>query len=124
MVTLGLAGVAFLVFLAGTAREPRAFGNAVLLGLALALAALGVAERLADTPGRAAHLLLLAFVLAVALVPFAIGCYLLAKGRQPARLRTAAAASRNGLAKSRPAQQESDPRNRQASPEPDSSTIS
>jgi uncharacterized SAM-binding protein YcdF (DUF218 family) len=80
VVTLGLAGVAFLVFLAGVAREPRAFGNAVLLGLALALGALGLAERLADTPGRAAHLLLLAMVLAVALVPFVIGCYLLANG--------------------------------------------
>jgi uncharacterized SAM-binding protein YcdF (DUF218 family) len=80
VVTLGLAGVAFLVFLAGVAREPRAFGNAVLLGLALALGALGLAERLADTPGRAAHLLLLALVLAVALVPFVIGCYLLANG--------------------------------------------
>ena len=80
MVTLGLAGVVFLVFLAGVAREPRAFGNAVLLGLALALGALGLAERLADTPGRVAHLLLLALVLAVALVPFVIGCYLLANG--------------------------------------------
>jgi uncharacterized SAM-binding protein YcdF (DUF218 family) len=80
VVTLGLAGAAFLVFLAGVAREPRAFGNAVLLGLALALGALGLAERLADTPGRAAHLLLLALVLAVALVPFVIGCYLLVNG--------------------------------------------
>jgi uncharacterized SAM-binding protein YcdF (DUF218 family) len=80
VVTLGLAGAAFLVFLAGVAREPRAFGNAVLLGLALALGALGLAERLAGTPGRAAHLLLLALVLAVALVPFVIGCYLLVNG--------------------------------------------
>lgn len=80
MVILGLACVVFLVFLAGAAREPRAFGNAVLLGLALALGALGLAERLADTPGRAAHLLLLALVLAVALVPFVIGCYLLVNG--------------------------------------------
>jgi uncharacterized SAM-binding protein YcdF (DUF218 family) len=80
VVTRGLAGVAVLVFRAGAAREPRAFGNAVLLGLALALGALGLAERLADTPGRAAHLLLLALVLAVALVPFVIGCYLLANG--------------------------------------------
>jgi uncharacterized SAM-binding protein YcdF (DUF218 family) len=78
VVTLGLAGVAFLVFLAGVAREPRAFGNAVLLGLTLALGALGLAERLAGTPGT--HLLLLALVLAVALVPFAIGCYLLVNG--------------------------------------------
>ena len=67
MVTLGLAGLVLLVFLAGVVREPRAFGNAVLLGLALALGALGLAERLADTPGRAGHLLLLALLLAVAL---------------------------------------------------------
>jgi uncharacterized SAM-binding protein YcdF (DUF218 family) len=80
VVTLGLACVAFLLFLAGVAREPRAFGNAVLLGLSLALGALGLAERLADTPGRAAHLLLLALVLAVALVPFVTGCYLLLNG--------------------------------------------
>jgi uncharacterized SAM-binding protein YcdF (DUF218 family) len=80
VVTLGLAGVASLLFLAGVAREPRAFGNAVLLGLALALGTLGLAERLADTPGRAAHLLLLALVLTVALVPFVIGCYLLVNG--------------------------------------------
>jgi uncharacterized SAM-binding protein YcdF (DUF218 family) len=80
VVTLVLAGVVSLVFLAGVAREPRAFGNAVLLGLALALGALGLAERLADTPGRDAHLLLLALVLAVALVPFALGCYLLVNG--------------------------------------------
>ena len=80
MVTLELAGLVFLVFLAGVVREPRAFGNAVLLGLALALGALGLAERLADTPGRAAHLLLFALVIAVALVPFVIGCYLLLNG--------------------------------------------
>ena len=80
MVTLGLAGVVFLVFLAGVARDPRTFGNAVLLGLALALGALGLAERLADTPGRVAHLLLFALVLVVALVPFVIGCYLLVNG--------------------------------------------
>jgi uncharacterized SAM-binding protein YcdF (DUF218 family) len=80
VLTLGLAGVVFVVFLAGVARDPRAFGNAVLLGLALALGSLGLAERLADSPGRGAHLLLLALLLAVALVPFAIGCYLLVNG--------------------------------------------
>jgi hypothetical protein len=50
---LGLALVVFVVSLAGVAREPRSFGNAVLLGLALALGALGVAEHLAGAPGRA-----------------------------------------------------------------------
>jgi uncharacterized SAM-binding protein YcdF (DUF218 family) len=61
-------------------REPRSFANAVLLGLALGLGALGLAERLADTPGRAAHLLLLALLLAVALGPFLIACFLVANG--------------------------------------------
>jgi uncharacterized SAM-binding protein YcdF (DUF218 family) len=80
VVTLGLAGLVFVMFLAGVVSEPRAFGNAVLLGLALALGALGLAERLAETPGRAGHLLLLALLLGVALVPFVIGCYLLLNG--------------------------------------------
>jgi uncharacterized SAM-binding protein YcdF (DUF218 family) len=77
---LECAVAVFAVFLAGMVRDPRAFGNAILLGLALALGALGLAERLADTPGRAGHLLLLALVACVALTPFLIGCYLLANG--------------------------------------------
>ena len=78
MFTLGLAVVVFAVFLAGVAREPRSFGNAVLLGLALALAALGVAERLVAAPPPAGRLLLVLLLLAVALGPFLIGCFLLA----------------------------------------------
>jgi uncharacterized SAM-binding protein YcdF (DUF218 family) len=77
---LGLAVLAFAAFIAGVAREPRSFGNAVLLGLALALGAFGLAEHLAAEPGRTARLLLLALVLAVAAVPFLIGCFLLANG--------------------------------------------
>jgi uncharacterized SAM-binding protein YcdF (DUF218 family) len=77
---LGLAAVVFAVFLAGVIREPRSFGNAVLLGLALALAALGVVEHLAGAPGRAERLLLLALLLAVALGPFVVGCFLVANG--------------------------------------------
>ncbi|HEX3715808.1 MAG TPA: YdcF family protein [Trebonia sp.] len=78
--TLGLAAVVFVVFLAGVAREPRSFGNAVLLGLALAFGALGLAQHLAREPGRPAHLLLLALLLAVTAGPFLIGCFLLANG--------------------------------------------
>lgn len=85
-----LSALAFLVFVVGVAREPRSFGNAVLLGLALALGALGVAERLADAPERSAHLLLWALLLAVALGPLLVGCFLVANGvtmirREPLR---------------------------------------
>jgi uncharacterized SAM-binding protein YcdF (DUF218 family) len=77
---LELAVVAFVMFLVGVIREPRSFGNAVLLGLALALGALGLAERLAGAPERPEHLLLRALLLIVALGPFLIGCFLMANG--------------------------------------------
>ena len=80
MFALELAVVVFVVFLVGVIREPRSFGNAVLLGLALALGALGLAERLAGAPERPEHLLLGALLLIVALGPFLIGCFLLANG--------------------------------------------
>jgi uncharacterized SAM-binding protein YcdF (DUF218 family) len=85
VLTLGLAIVVFAVFVAAVAREPRSFGNAVLLGLAMALGALALAERLADSPGRAGHLLLLALLLAVAAGPFVLGCYLTLNGVTMAR---------------------------------------
>lgn len=90
MIALELAALVFVVFLAGLVRESRSFGNAVLLGLALALGALGLAERLADVPGRPAHLLLWAVLLAVALGPFLVACFLVANGvtmirREPLR---------------------------------------
>jgi uncharacterized SAM-binding protein YcdF (DUF218 family) len=78
--TLGLAVVVFAVFLVGVIREPRSFGNAVLLGLALALGALGLVEHLAGAPGRPEHLLLVLVLLAVALGPFLLACFLLANG--------------------------------------------
>jgi uncharacterized SAM-binding protein YcdF (DUF218 family) len=80
VVALGLAVVVFIVFLAGVFREARSFGNAVLLGLTLALGALGFAQHLVDTPGRPAHLLFLLLLLVVALGPFAVGCFLVANG--------------------------------------------
>jgi uncharacterized SAM-binding protein YcdF (DUF218 family) len=90
VIALELAALVFVVFLAGVVREPRSFGNAVLLGLALALGALGLAERLADVPGRPAHLLVWAVLLAVALGPFLVACFLVANGvtmirREPLR---------------------------------------
>jgi uncharacterized SAM-binding protein YcdF (DUF218 family) len=86
--TLGLAVVVFAVFLVGVIREPRSFGNAVLLGLALALGALGLVEHLAGAPGRPEHLLLVVLLLAVALGPFLLGCFLLANGATMIRRET------------------------------------
>jgi uncharacterized SAM-binding protein YcdF (DUF218 family) len=80
VVALGLAGLVFLVFVARVIAEPRSFGNAVLLGLALGLGALGAVERVVRTPGRPEHLVLVAVLLAVALGPFLGGCFLLANG--------------------------------------------
>jgi uncharacterized SAM-binding protein YcdF (DUF218 family) len=74
--TLGLAAVAFLAFLVSMIADSRSFRNAVFLGLALALGTLGLADRLADAPGRLEHLLLLGLVLLIALGPFVVACYL------------------------------------------------
>ena len=80
MFALELAVAVFAAFLVGVVREPRSFGNAVLLGLALALGALGLAERLALAPERPEHLLLRALLLVVALGPVLIGYFLIANG--------------------------------------------
>jgi uncharacterized SAM-binding protein YcdF (DUF218 family) len=80
VVALGLACVVFAVFVARVAVEPRSFGNAVLLGLALALGALGLVEHLVGAPGRLAHLLRILVLLGVAVGPVLVGCVLLANG--------------------------------------------
>jgi uncharacterized SAM-binding protein YcdF (DUF218 family) len=80
VIVAALAVVVFAMFLASVAREPRSFANAVLLGLALALGAFALAEHLADLPGQAARALLLVLLLGVAVVPFALGCYLFVNG--------------------------------------------
>ena len=85
MFTLGLAALAFAAFLASVIADSRSFRNAVFLGLALALGTLGLADRLADMPGRLDHLLLLGLVLLVALGPFIVACYLIANGVTMAR---------------------------------------
>ena len=85
MFALELAAAAFVVFAAGVARDARSFGNAVFLGLALALGSLGIVQRLAGAPGRPAHLLLLAVVLVVAAGPFAAASYLVVNGITVAR---------------------------------------
>jgi uncharacterized SAM-binding protein YcdF (DUF218 family) len=85
VVTLGLAVLAFVAFLVSVIADSRSFRNAVFLGLALALGTLGLADRLADMPGRSGHLLLLGLVLLVALGPFLAACYLVANGVTMAR---------------------------------------
>jgi uncharacterized SAM-binding protein YcdF (DUF218 family) len=85
VVTLGLAVLAFVAFLVSVIADSRSFRNAVLLGLALALGTLGLADRLADMPGRSGRLLLLGLVLLVALGPFLAACYLVANGVTMAR---------------------------------------
>jgi uncharacterized SAM-binding protein YcdF (DUF218 family) len=75
-----LALVVFVLFVAAVARDPRSFANAVLLGLAMALGALALAEHLADSAGRPDRALLLLLLFGVAVAPFAIGCYLVVNG--------------------------------------------
>jgi uncharacterized SAM-binding protein YcdF (DUF218 family) len=77
---LELALASFVVSVAGVLRDPRRFSNAVFLGLALALGALGCVERLARAPERSAHLLVLALVLLVAAGPFVAAIYLIVNG--------------------------------------------
>ena len=85
MFTLGLAVAAFVAFLASAVADSRSFRNAVFLGLALALGTLGLADRLAEMPGRQGHLLLLGLVLLVALGPFITALYLIGNGVTMAR---------------------------------------
>jgi uncharacterized SAM-binding protein YcdF (DUF218 family) len=77
---LELAAVVLVLFVVGVIRDSRSFGNAVFLGLGLALGALGFAERLADTPGRAARLLILALLLLMILGPLLTAGYLVLNG--------------------------------------------
>ena len=83
--TLVLAALAFVAFLASVVADSRSFRNAVFLGLALALGTLGLADRLAEMPGRQGHLLLLGLVSLVALVPFLVALYLIGNGVTMAR---------------------------------------
>jgi uncharacterized SAM-binding protein YcdF (DUF218 family) len=83
--TLGLAVLALAAFLVGVIADSRSFRNAVFLGLALALGTLGLADRLADTPGRQGHLLLLGLVVVVTLGPLLVACYLVENGVTMAR---------------------------------------
>jgi uncharacterized SAM-binding protein YcdF (DUF218 family) len=77
---LEVAAVALVLFVVGVIRDSRSFSNAVFLGLGLALGALGFAERLADTPGRPARLLILALLLLMVLGPLLTAGYLVVNG--------------------------------------------
>jgi uncharacterized SAM-binding protein YcdF (DUF218 family) len=74
------AVVILVLFGAGVLRDRRSFANAVLLGLALALLALGVAERLARAHDQAGRLVLLAVFALVAVVPFLVAAFLVVNG--------------------------------------------
>jgi uncharacterized SAM-binding protein YcdF (DUF218 family) len=74
------AAVVFILFTAGVLRDRRSFANAILLGLGLALGALGVAEWLGRTQGMPGRLVLLAVFMLMALGPFVVAGYLLWNG--------------------------------------------
>ena len=80
MFALKAAIVVLVLFAAGVLRDRRSFGNAVLLGLALALLALGTAERLARAHDAVSRLVLLAVFALVALAPLLVAVYLVANG--------------------------------------------
>jgi uncharacterized SAM-binding protein YcdF (DUF218 family) len=77
----GKAAVAVLIVLvAGVLRDRRGFANAVLLGLELALIALGAVQWLARTDDARGRLVLLAVLVLMAAGPFLVAVYLLWNG--------------------------------------------
>jgi len=88
MLVVYLAVLVFGVFVVGVWRDPRRFSNAVLLGLCLALGALGAvgaAHQLPGASGDLARLLVVALGLLVALGPFLLASYLVLNGITMAR---------------------------------------
>lgn len=75
-----LAAATGVLFVAGVLRDPRSFSNAVLLGLALALGALGAAHHLADASGTMSRLLEFALAALVAFGPVLVAGYLVLNG--------------------------------------------
>lgn len=83
---LALAFAVGILFVLGVLRDPRNFSNAILLGLCLALGALGVIRELVGrSPGEERRLLLLVLGLLVALGPFIVASYLVLNGVTMAR---------------------------------------
>jgi uncharacterized SAM-binding protein YcdF (DUF218 family) len=85
VISLGLAVLALAAFIVSVIADSRSFRNAVFLGLALALGTLGLADRLANMPGRQGHLLLLGLVVVVTLGPLLVACFLVENGITMAR---------------------------------------
>lgn len=80
-----LAAVVLVLFILRVLNDRRSFSNAILLGMGLALLALGAADQLAHLRERPARLLLLAIVLLVALGPFVVASFLFQNGITMAR---------------------------------------
>lgn len=81
MLLAGLAVTAFLLFVIGVVRDPRSFGNAVLLGLALALGALAVVRQLAEAAPAGPDTLAVGLIqLLIVAGPFLTGWFLIANG--------------------------------------------
>jgi uncharacterized SAM-binding protein YcdF (DUF218 family) len=74
------AVVVLVLFAVGVLRDRRSFANAILLGLGLALLALGTAESLAKAHDTASRPVLLAVFVLVAVGPFLVAGYLVANG--------------------------------------------
>jgi uncharacterized SAM-binding protein YcdF (DUF218 family) len=88
MLAVYLAVLVFGVFVVGVWRDPRSFSNAVLLGLCLAIGALGAVDAAHQLPGASgdlARLLVVALGLLVTLGPFVVACYLVLNGITMAR---------------------------------------
>jgi uncharacterized SAM-binding protein YcdF (DUF218 family) len=85
MPAIKVAAVVLVLFVVGVLRDRRSFSNAVLLGLGLALTALGAAVQLVRADDREARLILLALVLLIAAGPLVVAVYLIQNGVTMAR---------------------------------------
>jgi len=85
VLAIRLALVVLVLLVVGVLRDRRSFSNAILLGFGFSLLALGLADRLADLPDRAAHWLLEFLVVLIAIGPFLVAGYLIQNGVVMAR---------------------------------------